>query len=236
MREALVMVPGMMCDARIFTPQINALSGDYPIHIANFSGEDSIRAMALCILENAPERFALAGISMGGIIAMEILRRAPERVNRVALISTTPLAETPAQAAWREPQIVRARAGYLDEALEEMMPPENLAPGPQRQEILRLMRHMGRDLGAETFVRQARALQRRREAQNVLLGTKATALILCGSYDRLTPVKRHIAMAGLVAHSQLVVVEEAGHLPTLEAPEATTNALRLWMERPLMLR
>lgn len=236
MKEALVLVPGMMCDARIFTPQIDDLSRDYPIHIANFIGEDSIRAMALSVLEAAPASFALAGLSMGGIVAMDILRRAPERVSRIALISTSPLAETSAQAAWREPHIVQARAGFLDEALAQAMPPENLAPGAARQEILRLMRDMGRDMGAETFVQQARALQRRRDAQNVLLSTKATALVLCGAHDRLTPVKRHQAMAELIPHAELLVIDEAGHLPNLEAPEAVNRALRGWMQRPLMLR
>lgn len=111
MREPLLLVPGMMSDARVFAPQIAALSRDMTLQVANVTVGDSIREIAQNVLDCAPERFALAGHSMGGIVAMEILRRAPQRVNRLALISTTPLPDTPAQASWREPQIVRASAG-----------------------------------------------------------------------------------------------------------------------------
>lgn len=235
MKEAIIFIPGMMCDARAFTPQINDLSRDYPIHIASINTFESIREMAKSVLESAPKTFALVGHSMGGIVAMEILRQAPDRVTRVALISTTPLAETPGQSAWREPQIVRARAGFLKEAMDEAMAVENLAPGQGRQDILRLLGEMGADLGPDVFVKQARALQRRREAQNVLIKYRGTALVLCGAFDKLTPVKRHTAMADLILHSELVVLEDAGHFPSLENPEATNQALRAWLERPLML-
>ena len=236
MIDNVVFIPGMMCDARIFTPQINDLSRDHPVQVASINAHETIRQMALAVLASAPETFALVGLSMGGIVAMEILRQAPERVSRVALISTSPLAETPSQSAWREPQMARAKAGFLEEAMDEAMAPENLAPGAHRQEVLRMVREMAKGLGPDVFIRQSRALQRRRDAQNVLVTSKTSALILCGKYDRLTPVKRHIAMAELIAHSKLVVLENAGHLPTLEAAEATTQALRDWLDGPLMLR
>ncbi len=236
MNEALVLVPGMMCDARIFAPQINALSRDFAVHVASVAGPETIRDMAANVLDTAPARFALAGLSMGGIVAMEILRRAPERVTRIALMSTSPLAETPTQAAWREPQIVHAMTGNLDAAMREAMDPDNLAPGPGKNAVMQVVLDMARDLGPDVFVRQSRALQRRPDAQKVLRQIRIPVLVLCGAHDRLTPVKRHQFMADLIPFADLVVLDEAGHLPSLETPDAVSAAIRDWMAKPLVLR
>ncbi|RME15972.1 MAG: alpha/beta hydrolase, partial [Alphaproteobacteria bacterium] len=150
MKEPILFVPGMMCDARVFGPQIDDLSRDFTVQIARVAHAESIREMAAEAIHQAPPRFALAGLSMGGIVAMEIIRRVPERVTRIALMSTTPLAETPEQAAWREPQIVKAQAGNLDEARRAALPPESLGPGPGRQRALDVMDAMAADLGVDT--------------------------------------------------------------------------------------
>ena len=234
--EPLVLVPGMMCDARVFAPQINELSRDFGVQVAAISAGETIRDMAQMVLDQAPARFALAGHSMGGIVAMEVLRRAPERVSRIALISTTPLAETPEQAAWREPHIVKAQAGRLDEAMAGSLPADNFAPTPARNAILQTVIDMAYGFGAECFIRQSRALQRRPDAQKVLRQTKVPTLILCGAHDKMTPVKRHEFMAELIPVARLEVLEAAGHMPTLEAPEQVTTALRAWMKEPLTLR
>lgn len=236
MSEPLVLVPGMMCDARVFMPQIVAVSRERPVHVASVTAGETIREMASNVLAEAPPRFALAGLSMGGIVAMEMLRRAPERVSRIALVSTTPLAETPAQAAWREPQIVQARAGNLRDALRAALAPDNLAPGTGRAAVLRVLDEMALALGAEVFIRQSRALQRRPDAQKVLRQARLPALVLCGAHDRLTPVKRHEFIAGLMPSARLEVIEDAGHLPTLETPEAATSIILDWLVNPLVLR
>ncbi len=128
MQEPLVLVPGLVCDARVFAPQINSLSRKYTVQVANLSQGGTIREMAAHLLDQAPARFALAGHSMGGIVAMEVARRAPERVSRLALMSTSPLPDTPAQAAWREPLIVRAQAGRLAEAVARRGHTRNTSP------------------------------------------------------------------------------------------------------------
>ena len=132
MSEPILFVPGMMSDGRVFGPQFEDLSRDFALHVARVTMAESIREMAAETLYHAPARFALAGHSMGGIVALEMLRRAPERVTRIALISTTPLPETPEQAAWREPQIVKALSGNLQDALRAALDPNNLGPGPGR--------------------------------------------------------------------------------------------------------
>jgi pimeloyl-ACP methyl ester carboxylesterase len=236
MPDPLVLLPGMMCDARLFAPQMADLSRDHAVMVAPITQGERVEEIASDLLSLLPAKFALAGLSMGGIVAMELLRRAPERITRLALMDTNPLAETPQTAAAYEPMIIGARAGRLEEVLRGFMKPDYLAPGPQRLAVLGQVLEMGRDLGPEVLVRQVRALQRRRDQQPTLRRCKVPTLILCGAYDTLTPLKRHAFMAELIPYARLEVIAEAGHLPTLEAPEATAAALRAWMQQPFVLQ
>jgi len=236
MAEPIVFLPGMMCDARLFGPQIAELSGEHAVMCAPISQGERIEEIASGLLDQLPARFALAGLSMGGIVAMEILRRAPERITRIALMDTNPLPETPQVAAGREPQIIGARAGRLLEVMRDEMKPNYLAPGPGRADVLALVMDMADALGPEVFVRQSRALQRRRDQQKTLRACKVPALVLCGEHDALCPIKRHTFMAELIPFAELCVISGAGHLPTLEQPEVTTAALRDWLAQPLVLQ
>lgn len=236
MAEPLVFLPGMMCDARLFGPQIAELSADHCVMVAPVTQGERIEEIASGLLDQLPARFALAGLSMGGIVAMELLRRAPDRITRIALMDTNPLAETPTVAAAREPQIVGVRTGRLEQVMRDEMKPHYLAPGPHRAEVLELVMDMALALGADTFVRQSRALQRRRDQQGTLRKCKVPTLVLCGAHDALCPVKRHTFMAELIPYAKLVVLENAGHLPTLETPAETTQALRDWLKQPLILQ
>ncbi len=236
MAEPLLLIPGMMCDARLYTPQITEFSAERAVHIASVTKCETIEEMAQAVLDTAPAHFALAGLSMGGIIAMEVLRRAPERVTRVALMDTNSQSETPAVAAAREPQIVGVMAGRLAEVMTDVMRPEYLAAGPYRAEILALMQDMAMALGEGEFVRQSRALQRRPDQQKTLRKIRMPTLVLCGAEDKLTLPRRHEFMSELIPYATLRIIEGAGHVPTLEAPIATNAALREWLEAPLVLR
>lgn len=229
MTEPLVLLPGMMCDARLYAPQIEVLSRERAVMVAPITQGERIEDMVAAILDQLPARFALAGLSMGGIVAMEVLSRAPERVARLCLMDTDPLADTPQIAAIREPWIVRARAGRLDEVMREAMRPSFLAPGPGRAAVLETMYRMAADLGPDLFIRQSRALQRRRDQQATLRKCKAPTLVLCGEHDALTPVRRHAFMAELIPKARLEIVPDAGHVPTLEQPGAVIAALRDWL-------
>lgn len=232
MQEPLVFLPGMMCDARLFSPQLAAFSPGRAVTVAPVTGGDRIEEIASGLLDVLPRRFALAGLSMGGIVAMELVRRAPERISRLALMDTNALAETPQSAADYEPLIIKLRAGAIEDAVQMVIGPATLAPGPGRVAVMALVAAMARAVGAETAIRQVRAIQRRRDYQAVLSRCRVPALVLCGAHDRLTPVRRHQLMAGLIAGAELQVIDDAGHLPSLEAPEAVNAALTDWLARP----
>lgn len=232
MQDPLVFLPGMMCDARVFAPQLAAFSPQMAVTVAPVAGGDRMEAIASGLLDVLPRRFALAGLSMGGIVAMEILRRAPDRVTRLALMDTNALAETPQSAADYEPLIIKLKANRIDEAVQAVIRPETLAPGAGRMAVMAELSAMARAVGAEAIIRQVRALQRRRDYQAVLRRCRLPALVLCGEHDRLTPPKRHELMAGLLPNAALQVIAEAGHLPVLEAPGAVNAALAAWLQQP----
>lgn len=234
--DPVVFLPGMMCDARLFAPQLADLSRDMAVTVAPVTGGDRIEEIASGLLDVLPQRFALAGLSMGGIVAMDILRRAPDRVTRIALMDTNSLAETPQSAAGYEPFIIKLRAGRIAEAVEMMLGRDVLAPGPARAGVMSALVEMAEGLGTAAIIKQTRALQRRRDYQSVLRRCKVPALVLCGAYDTLTPLKRHEFMAEMIPNATLTVIPDAGHLPVLEQPEVTTAALRGWLKRPLMLQ
>lgn len=236
MKEPLVLLPGIMCDARVFGPQLAAFSPHHAVTIAPITQGDRVEEIASNLLDVLPRKFALAGIALGGVVAMELLRRAPDRVSRIALMDTNAFAETPQSAADLEPLIMKARAGYLSDFVTGMLTPAHLAPGPVRGEVMALVQDMAEHLGAEVIVRQARALQRRRDYQAVLRRCKTPALVLCGAHDGVQPIKRHSFLADLIPYAELSVIEDAGHLPTLEQPDATTDALRAWLKQPLVLQ
>lgn len=225
----LVLLPGMMCDARLFAPQITALSGAAAIHLAPITGQDNMEALARDVLSHAPPRFALAGLSMGGIVAMEVLRQAPARVARLALLDTNPLAEQEEVRARRLPQLAAVAEGRLRDVMRDEMKPNYLADGPGRATILDICMDMALTLGPETFARQSRALMDRPDQTETLRYARLPTLLLCGEEDALCPVERHAFMADLIPGASFQVISGAGHLPTLENPEATNKALLSWM-------
>ncbi len=226
----LILLPGMMCDARLFGPQIDALSGSVPLVTFPLIAHDSVHEMAADILATAPPAFALAGLSMGGIVAMEIMRQAPDRVLKVALMDTNPLAEAAEVKARRGPQIEAVQAGKLRHVMRDEMKPNYLADGPRQGAILDLCMAMATSLGPKVFIRQSRALMDRPDQRDTLSDYPGEALVLCGREDGLCPVERHRMMHDLLPNSVLTIIEGAGHLPTLEKPTETTAALIRWLE------
>lgn len=224
----LLLIPGHMCDGRMWGPQLAAFA-HRPIHLAEIAGAETVEALAASVLASAPPTFALAGLSMGGIVAMEVARQAPGRVERLALLDTNPLPEAEAVKAERRARMARVAEGRLAEVVREEMKPLYLAPGPGKGAIMDLCHDMAVGLGPEVFRRQSLALMSRPDQRETLRSLRVPALILTGAEDRLVPFERHGLMAGLMPQARLVVVEGAGHLPVLENPAATDAALREWL-------
>ncbi len=233
MVEPLVLLPGIMCDARLYYHQIVRFSQVRPVTVAPTLIGERVEEVAETLLENLPGRFALVGLGLGGAIALEIIRRAPDRVSRLFLMSVDAQADTPQMAASREPLIVKAKAGRLDDVMREVMPVDALAPGPNRNSMMGALVDVAVELGPDVFESQMRLLQRRPDQQSTLRKIKVPTHILCGAHDTLTPMRKQAFIADLIPGALLQVVDEAGHLPTLEAPEAVTEAIEQWLKVPL---
>ena len=234
--DPIVFIPGFMCDARAFLPQIVQLGADHACQVILPSGEETIERLSEKVLANTPEKFVLVGHGLGGDVVMDVLRRAPERVLRVVLISTDPLAEPPKAAASREARIVAAKAGRLVQAAAEDYPETAFAATEWRDEVRALVADMVLQLGEGVYIRQCRAAQRRPDQSKTLRRALMPALILAGAEDGLVPVRRQEFLAGLLPHGRLQVIPGAGNLPMLEQPEAVTDALREFLAGPMMLR
>ncbi|WP_170515050.1 alpha/beta fold hydrolase [Ruegeria atlantica] len=232
MIEPLVLLPEMMCDARLFEPQINSLSRQRAVTVAPISLGERIEEIASSLLDQLPRRFALVGSGMGGVVALELVRRAPDRVSRLCLMATDAQADTPQTAAAREELLVAAKMGRLEEVMRRIISSNTLAPGPRRIPILNDLVAMALDLGPEVFERQIRALQRRPDQQGGLRRIKVPTLVLSGAHDTLTPLRKHTFMSELIPGADLKVIDEAGHLPTLEAPDFVSDALTQWLSAP----
>jgi len=229
----LLLLPGLLCDAVVWReqvaglPQLNCQSADYGV-------ADSIAAMAERALAAAPERFALAGHSMGGRVALEIYRRVPERVSHLILLDTgfEPRAAGEPGAAEE-----RKRLALLEQAqregmramghtwLQGMVHPQRLEDGPLMEELLQMVERKT----PEIFAAQIKALLARPDGGEVLGTINCPTLLICGRQDAWSPLARHEEMAQLIGGSDLIAIEECGHMSTLERPVAVTQAIGHWL-------
>lgn len=233
MSEPLVLLPDILCDARYFGPQLAELSAEYTVMTVPLIASGRMSDLADMVLAQAPTQFALVGAGLGGVVAMEILARAPERLSRLALISASPLQESPFDAMAYEPMLVTARSGRLIEVVEGLF---GVTVDEAEGQLLPLLQDMAINVGLDAFVNQVRALQRHRDMQAVLRRASCPVQVICGESDTLIPEKRHQVMVEFLPDGELSVVPRSGHVPTLQNPEAVTQILRHWLARPLQLR
>ena len=226
----VVMIPGMMCDERIFAHQIKELGTDTEVYIADISKYSSIQELASDVLENSPPKFFLVGHSMGGIVAMEMCSQEPDRIEKLVIMDSNPKPELEETKLKREPQIRDVISGNLAQVMKEEMKPNYLADSYKQKDILNTCMEMALTLGPEVFVRQSRALQSRDDQQSTLKDLDIPVLIMCGSDDKLCSLEKHELMHNIINDSKLEVVMDAGHMPTLEQPQKTTEVIKSWLK------
>lgn len=233
--ESVVLVPGLTCDAAVWRHQASVLGRHFNVHITSHDGSDSLGRMAEHVLATAPERFALAGHSMGGRVALEVMALAPERVSRLALLDTGFEALPGGDAGARE-KAKRARLVEIARSEGMLAMGKEWAVGmvhPARLDDDALMEGIHRMIARcplPHFEAQIRALLARPDRGELLRAIRVPTLVLCGREDAWSPPSQHVEMAGRIAHANLVEVPHCGHMCTMEQPEAITHALANWLQ------
>jgi pimeloyl-ACP methyl ester carboxylesterase len=225
----ILLVPGLNCSPRLYAAQTPPLWRFGPVTVADHTRDDTMAAIAGRILAAAPPRFALAGLSMGGYIALEIVRQAADRVKKLALLDTGSRADTPEATAKRDANIALAQSGRFEDVIGPQFPlyvhPARATDAALKADYLA----MCRDVGPEAYVRQQKAIMTRADARPLLPTIRVPTLVLVGEQDAATPPALSDEMAAAIPAARLVKVSECGHLSTMERPEAVTKELVAWM-------
>lgn len=228
-KSPLALLPGLLLDERFWRAQVDALADVAETRVADFMHQDTAVDMARSVLEAMPPRFALAGLSMGGYVALEIMRQAPARVTRLALLDTKARPDTAEQTRRRRGLIQLARQGTFKGVTERLLPllihESRLSDGPLTGAIMAMAERCGRDV----FLRQQHAIMTRPDSRPTLVEIRCPTLVLCGRQDALTPLDCHEEMAAGIPGADLIVLGGAGHLPPMERPRAVNAALRTWL-------
>ncbi len=228
-RLPLVLLPGLLCDAALWRHQADHLRDVADPIVADLTKDDSMEGMAASVLRDAPPKFALAGLSMGGYVAQALVRLSPDRVDRLALLDTNFTADNANQRQRRLDMMALAEKGNFKGVTPRLLPyllhPDRLG----EETLVQAVMGMAERVGKEAFLRQERAILGRVDSREMLKRVVCPTLILCGAEDKLTPLPVHEGMAALIPGARLVVVPECGHLSTMERPQAVSAAMRAWL-------
>ena len=228
-KTPLVLIPGLLCTADLFTAQCTALADIADITVGRHTGHPTIAAIAQEILASAPPKFAVAGLSMGGYIAFELVRQAPDRVLKLALLDTAARPDAPERKDARRKLVELAREHGMAAVQQALMPNLIHADRQNDKPLVDRVVQMAVDTGLEAFVRQQEALMNRPDCRPLLPSIRIPALVLVGDGDILTPPDLSREMHAGIAGSRLVVVPGSGHLSTMEKPQSVDAALRGWL-------
>ncbi|MEK9831996.1 MAG: alpha/beta fold hydrolase [Rhodospirillaceae bacterium] len=228
-RQNLMMIPGLLCDARLWAHQSEHLSDIADCSVADITGAESVDALADRVLAAAPERFALAGLSMGGYVAHAIMRRAPGRVTRLALIDTSARADTEDQLVRRKQLIDITRFGKFKGVTDRLLPILVHADRLVEEKLTDDIKKMAQNIGSDAFTRQQNVIMGRPDSRPFLVEYGVPTLVICGRQDALTPLDLSEEMAAGIPGARLAVIEDCGHLSTMERPQAATALMRQWL-------
>ncbi|SLN77456.1 alpha/beta fold hydrolase [Oceanibacterium hippocampi] len=227
----LVLAPGLLCTGELWEPQIAAFGHDREIVVVDNASDDDMAAIARRALAEAPGHFALAGLSMGGYIALEIARQAPSRVRGLALLDTSARADTPDMIQRRKDFIALSRRGKFHGVTEQLLPIILHEDHLGDQTLVETVYRMAAETGVDGFLRQQLAIMGRADQRARLGEMSMPALVLCGREDKLTPLALHEEMAAGLPDATLAIIERCGHLSTLEQPAAVNEAMAGWLAR-----
>jgi pimeloyl-ACP methyl ester carboxylesterase len=227
---AVVLVPGLLCTPHLYADQIPALWRLGPVFVADHTRDSDMATIARRLLADAPPAFALIGLSMGGYVAFEVMRQAPQRVAKLALLDTTARPDTAEQTEARQRQIELARAGRFS-AIPDLLLPRFIAAARAGDRALEgVVRTMAHDTGADAFIRQQTAIMGRSDSRPGLGAIRCPTLVLVGEQDALTPPDRAAEITNAIPNARQVVVPECGHLSTLEQPRVVTDTLSAFLQ------
>ena len=225
----LLLLPGLLTDARLYQFQVEDLSDIAQSTVGDLTAAETISGLAAEVLLHAPQQFALAGLSMGGYVALDIMRQAPERVLGLALLDTSARPDTPEATASRHQMMEQAEANFQI-VLDTLMPKLVHLSRMKYNSIVDTVYSMGHRVGKDAFVRQQRAIIGRIDSRPYLEKiTGCPTMILCGRDDVITPVEVHEEMAAAIPGSQLVVIDDCAHLSTMGQPKLVSEAMRVWL-------
>ena len=229
MAHDIVFIPSQLLTAELWAPQMAAFKGKAGCTVANNSRTDTIAGIAAGLLADAPKTFSLCAHGMGGFVAFEVLRQAPERVEKLILVSTLASADTPAQTARRMGYLKLVEAGDFAKVVEERIP--MMIPAERRGDaaLVGLVRKMASDTGAEAFLRQQKAIMGRIDSRPSLENIRCPTLLIYGRFDGISTLDHQQEMLTGIKNARLEIVEDSGHLVPIERPEKASALIGNWV-------
>ena len=228
-KKHLILLPAFMTTVALWRSQVEALADIAAIEVVDLTPYDSIEGMADAVLDAAPDRFARAGLSLGGFTAFEIMRRASERITRLALVSTSARTDTSERLEGRKVQLEMVRAGRFTEAIGPFPTIIQSGERPLTPEALECVREMCREVGPDGFLNQQTAMMNRSDSRAGLAAISCPTVVICGRQDQSWPLENSEEIATAIPGAKLVVIEDCGHFPSIDRPAEVTTAMREWL-------